>query len=638
MEVTQANVLTKNSEPEPDVRINIEIRRYLRLLAYSLATVVALMAFICIAVWFIQRDTFLISSGVALELLLWCSGFFILTKAGLRAQRIAGHLAIGAIAVTAILNIANAVFDIDVGLTNPIYTRGDSPLTFPGPIFVDTALDFLCLATATWLMCFKQISPYIYKALALLLLVPNLLILGSGLAGLQSICTFFGCIKPNLYASSALIFAGLSIIFAFPDQGFTAPFTYNTASGRLMRSILLALTPCIPIFGLLTLGQRHGLYDQSISLGMMVVSIIGLFLLGIAWGVKRVEVIEGEKNVALQLLRDSLTSFVPEADSTFKLVCLECAKEYDDTSMTLCPEDGSELGKLADKLRIGSVFADRYEITSYVGAGGCSIIYEARHMLMNKQVALKLLRANFATETKYVQRFQRESKATSQLAHPNIIAVHDFGISLAGQPYIVMDFLQGLSLEDIIAQSGCIPWRQAVPTFIAICEGLSYAHQKGVLHRDLKPANIMLTDEGDGKRDVVKIVDFGLAKTADTSDLRLTQTGELIGSPTYMSPEQCRAEPVDNRTDIYSFGALIYHCLSGQPAVATGNIYEALELQISKAPPPLSSHLRLPAWLIHLVYKALEKAPDNRYQSVQEMLLEFHVGMINTPEIEFSRD
>jgi serine/threonine-protein kinase len=105
-----------------------------------------------------------------------------------------------------------------------------------------------------------------------------------------------------------------------------------------------------------------------------------------------------------------------------------------------------------------------------------------------------------------------------------------------------------------------------------------------------------------------------------------------------MSPEQCRAEPVDNRTDIYSFGALIYHCLSGQPAVATGNIYEALELQISKAPPPLSSHLRLPAWLIHLVYKALEKAPDNRYQSVQEMLLEFHVGMINTPEIEFSRD
>ncbi len=639
MEATKSNVAvakdSKDSGAEADVRVNGEFRRYLQLIASVMAVAVALASIACIAGWIAQKDTFFITSGASCELLLWCTAFLCFTRGKSTPFKALGHLANAVIVSTAVLNIAYAIFDFDIGLTRPFFTLGDSPLNFPGPILADLALSLLALSVSTGLMSFKsQKYASAYKAVIMLMLVPNLVIVGSGVAGLQSICTLFGCVKPNLYASSALIIAGLSVIFAFPETGFTAPFTYNTASGRLMRSIFLSLIPCIPIFGLLTLGQQHGLYDQSISLGMMVLSIIGLFMLGIAWGVKKVEVIEGEKNVALQLLQESITSFVPSEDTTYKKVCLECAAEYDDTTLMFCPQDGSELGKLADKLRIGSVFAERYEITSFVGAGGCSIIYEAKHMLMNKRVALKLLRANFSTETKYVQRFQRESKATSQLVHPNIVGVHDFGISLAGQPYIVMDFLQGLSLSDIIDRSGCIPWRQAVPTFIDVLEGLAYAHKKGVLHRDLKPANIMLTYDGSGKPSVVKIVDFGLAKTADTADVQLTQTGELIGSPTYMSPEQCRAEPVDNRTDIYSLGALMYHCLSGQPAVESGNVYEALNLQISEPAKPFSKHLRLPDWLAHMVYKALEKSPEHRYQSAEEMLLELRTGMITTPEPE----
>jgi tRNA A-37 threonylcarbamoyl transferase component Bud32 len=623
-------------EVKPDPRISTELCHSLRLISLGLASVVALLSFVSIAGWFIRRDTFLITCGEAIELLLWCIAFFCFTRSKLQPLKVSAFIAVGLISITAILNIAYFMFDIDTGLTKPLLTLGEAPLNFPGPLLADLSLSLLTLAIATVLMFFKSPRfPSIHKTVAIVLLVPNLLIVGSSIAGLHSICTFLGCEKPNLFASSALILAGLAIVFAYPDEGITAQFTYNTASGRLIRSIFLSLTPCIPIFALLTLGQSRGYYDQSISLGMMVLSIVGLFILGITLGAQKVEAIEEEKKVALQLLQDSLNSFAPEADTTFKMVCLECAKEFEDSSLMFCPDDGSELAKLADKLKIGSVFSDRYEIVSFIGAGGCSLIYEAKHMLMSKRVALKLLRSNFSTEAKYVQRFQRESKATSQLEHTNIVGVHDFGISLAGQPYIVMDFLQGLSLCDYIDRAGAMPWRQAVPIFASICEGLSYAHTKGVLHRDLKPANIMLVSENNEQPSVVKIVDFGLAKTADMTDVKLTQTGELIGSPTYMSPEQCRAEPVDTRTDIYSLGALMYHCLSGRPAVETGNVYEAFQLQISEPPARFSNHLRLPAWLSNMVYKALEKVPDMRYQSVDEMLTELRAGMINTPDVEF---
>jgi tRNA A-37 threonylcarbamoyl transferase component Bud32 len=614
------------SDIKPDPRVDVKLCRSFRLMSLGFAIGVALIALASIAGWLIQKDTFLISSGEAVELLLWCIAFFCFTNSSKALPlKILGFTTLGIVSVTAILNFAYFTFDIDTGLTKPLITVGEAPLNFPGPILVGLSLSLLNLALATVLIFFK--SPRFqsaHKAAAIVLLIPNLLILGSSVAGLHSICTFLAC------------FAGLAIVFAYPNEGITAQFTYNTASGRLIRSIFLSLTPCIPIFVLLSLGQLHGFYDQSISIGMMILSVVGLFILGITLGAKKVEVIEEEKKVALELLKDSIDSFTPRGeDTTFKMVCLDCAKEFEDSTLMYCPDDGSELAKLADKLKIGSVFSDRYEIVSFVGAGGCSIIYEARHMQMKKRVALKLLRSNFSTEAKYVQRFQRESKATSQLDHINIVGVHDFGISLAGQPYIVMDFLQGLSLVDYIDRVGAMPWRQAVPIFMSICEGLAYAHSKGVLHRDLKPANIMLVSESSEQPQVVKIVDFGLAKTADMTDVKLTQTGELIGSPTYMSPEQCRAEPVDTRTDIYSLGALMYHCLCGRPAVETGNVYEAFQLQISEPPARFSNYLQLPGWLSDMVYKALEKVPDMRYQSVEEMLAELRTGMINTPEVEF---
>jgi tRNA A-37 threonylcarbamoyl transferase component Bud32 len=609
-------------------------------MSLGLASGVTVIALISIAGWFIQKDTFLVRSGEAIELLLWCVSFFCFTSDSKALPlKILACITIGIVSLTAVLNLAFFTFDIDTGFTKPLITLAESPLNFPGPILAGLSISLLILAIATFLLLFKAARlPSAHKAVAIVLLIPNLLILGSSVAGLHSICTFLACEKPNLFASSALIFAGLAIIFAYPDEGITAQFTYNTASGRLIRSIFIALTPCVPIFVLLSLAQSHGFYDQSISIGMMVLSVIGLFILGITLGAKKVEVIEEEKKVALELLKDSLDSFTPKEDTTtFKVVCLECAREFDDSSLMYCPDDGSELAKLADKLKVGSVFSDRYEIVSFVGAGGCSIIYEAKHMLMKKRVALKLLRSNFSTEAKYVQRFQRESRATSQLEHINIVGVHDFGISLAGQPYIVMDFLQGMSLSDYIDRIGAMPWRQAVPVFSSIFEGLIYAHSKGVLHRDLKPANIMLVSENSEKPQVVKIVDFGLAKTADMTDVKLTQSGELIGSPTYMSPEQCRAESVDTRTDIYSLGALMYHCLCGRPAVETGNVYEAFQLQISEPPAPFSNYLQLPRWLSDMVYKALEKLPDMRYQSVEEMLIELRTGMINTPEVEFTQ-
>lgn len=290
----------------------------------------------------------------------------------------------------------------------------------------------------------------------------------------------------------------------------------------------------------------------------------------------------------------------------------------------MCSHDGTLLMPIKKDELIGSILSDKYRIESEVGRGGMSIVYRGMHELMDRTVAIKVLQAQLVSDQVSVKRFQQEAQAASCIAHPNVITIHDFGIaSPSGRPYLVMDFLVGESLSDIIRRDHQVEMMRAMKIFIQACDALEHAHRKGVIHRDLKSSNIMLV-EFEGKKDVVKVVDFGIAKLMPSSGKQsqnLTQTGEIFGSPIYMSPEQCQALPLDARSDIYSMGAMMYESLTGQPPLMGDTILDTMQMQVATRPLSFADvrpDLELPEELEQVVFKALEKKPEDRYQSMEE--------------------
>jgi serine/threonine protein kinase len=272
---------------------------------------------------------------------------------------------------------------------------------------------------------------------------------------------------------------------------------------------------------------------------------------------------------------------------------------------------------------IGTVLNDRYRVLVEVGRGGMSIVYKGVHEMMDRTVAIKMLQSQHVTDQLSIKRFQQEAQAASHLQHPNIITVYDCGVVATGQPYIVMDFLEGDSLTDLIKAGNHLPYQRVVPIFIMACEALEHAHQKGVIHRDLKSSNIMLV-EVEGKKDFVKVVDFGIAKLTNASGKvaqNLTQTGEIFGSPIYMSPEQCLGQNLDSRSDIYSMGAMMYEALTGLPPLMGDTIYATMKMHVSQMPNPFAKarpDLRIPDTIERIAFKALAKKPEQRFQTMQE--------------------
>lgn len=267
---------------------------------------------------------------------------------------------------------------------------------------------------------------------------------------------------------------------------------------------------------------------------------------------------------------------------------------------------------------------DQYELLGELGAGGMGAVYRAHRKGVDKTLALKKLHARFAGDAASVQRFQQEAKAASLLTHVNLVSVYDFGMARDGTPYLVMDYVDGISLAELIRQHGHLPATRVVSIFQQACEGLVHAHQKKVVHRDLKPNNIMLT-RTDEELDLVKIVDFGIAKLmpqAETNQQRLTQTGDVVGSPVYMSPEQCVGAKVDERSDIYSLGCVMYESLMGEPPFLGENIVQTILHHLNAAPQPFASRrpdVDVPPALEKIVFKCLEKTPSQRYQTVAEL-------------------
>ncbi|HEY9871480.1 MAG TPA: serine/threonine-protein kinase [Candidatus Obscuribacterales bacterium] len=334
-----------------------------------------------------------------------------------------------------------------------------------------------------------------------------------------------------------------------------------------------------------------------------------LLVRAMRFAIERKRAEEAQKSAAQADSADKIQERAPQ----LKNVCLECVKEFPEETES-CPEDGSPLSKLTCDRMLGTTLADRYEILSVLGSGGMSSIYKARHSELGKYFAIKVIHSHLASDVLMVKRFRQEAKAVSLLSHPNVISVQDFGITPDGQPYLVMDFLDGMDLRALLGKPMDI--QHALPIFLQICEGLAHAHEHDVIHRDLKPDNVMIVREGAGFR--VKIVDFGLAKSIQTTH-KLTRTGDLFGSPHYMSPEHCLGQRLDHRTDIYSLGCIMYECLTGNPPFDAENPIQVVHKQIHESPPPIPPDLAVPDWLVREVMRALEKDRQRCHSSAREL-------------------
>lgn len=250
------------------------------------------------------------------------------------------------------------------------------------------------------------------------------------------------------------------------------------------------------------------------------------------------------------------------------------------------------------------------------------IIYKARHVVMDKLVAVKMMHPHMVSATAF-QRFQMEGRAGGMLTHPFIVAVRDLGTTQAGYPYMVMDYVEGETLADVIKKQVYLPEERFVRIFNQVCEALGQAHMKGVLHRDIKPSNIMLVKNAAGNEEI-RIMDFGIAKLLSDTEhgAGLTRTGETLGSPMYMSPEQARGLKVDKRTDLYSLGCVMYETLSGSPPFIGGSALDTMMMHMNEPPLPLreaSLGNEVDRRIEAIVMKLLEKDPSNRYQTMDDL-------------------
>ncbi|MBX9573637.1 MAG: serine/threonine protein kinase [Candidatus Obscuribacterales bacterium] len=266
----------------------------------------------------------------------------------------------------------------------------------------------------------------------------------------------------------------------------------------------------------------------------------------------------------------------------------------------------------------GKILCDKFELTAFLGSGGMSEVYKARHIVTGKIVAVKILHQKLAKEENTSKRLKQEAQAAGALTHSSILSVHDFGVDSAGTPFLVMDFLDGVSLSDILKKEGPLPLDRFLTIIQQVASALAHAQQQNVVHRDLKPSNIMILKEG---KDRAKIVDFGIAKLVDPNNeasQRLTQTGELFGSPLYMSPEQCTGAPVDPRSDIYALGCVMFEALSGKTPHMGETVFDTIHRHINSSPPPLIAAQLEPQVrdrLEGIILKCLAKNPADRYQS-----------------------
>ncbi|MEO7084002.1 MAG: serine/threonine-protein kinase [Gemmatimonadaceae bacterium] len=301
-------------------------------------------------------------------------------------------------------------------------------------------------------------------------------------------------------------------------------------------------------------------------------------------------------------------------------ICPQCGTEYP-ANARFCEIDGTSLRSAAGgNDLVGSVIADRYHVMKKLGEGGMGQVYLVEHVKMGRKSALKVMHPGMVKDVDSISRFNREAANASRIAHPNVAAVYDFGETPDGIIYLAMELVDGPPLTNVIEAQGALPPKRAAEIVRQTAEALAVAHDLGIVHRDLKPDNIMIAKTRDGG-DLVKVVDFGLAKAAGNEAQKVTKTGLVVGTPEYMSPEQLAGDKLDGRSDIYSLALVAFNMMTGKLPFPSDSAQESMIMRLTDRPKPLAAmkpDVAWPADVQAVMDKALERDANLRYQNATE--------------------
>jgi serine/threonine-protein kinase len=314
-------------------------------------------------------------------------------------------------------------------------------------------------------------------------------------------------------------------------------------------------------------------------------------------------------------------------------VCPTCGTEYP-LSERFCPRDGTALRSAnAQGDLLGSVIAERYHILKKLGEGGMGTVYLAEHVKMGRKAALKVMNPGMNSDPDAIARFNREAANASRLNHPNVCGIYDFGETPDGLIYLAMEFIEGESLTSLIEKNGSLAAPRAASIIHQAADALAVAHDYGIVHRDLKPDNIMIAKGRDGS-DLVKVVDFGIAKASSSDAQKVTKTGLVVGTPEYMSPEQLAGDKLDGRSDIYSLGLVAFNCLTGLLPFPSNSAQEAMIMRLTDQPKTLAEmkpDIEWPAELQAVMDKVLARDANERYQKSAEFGRDIAKAVENMP-------
>lgn len=295
--------------------------------------------------------------------------------------------------------------------------------------------------------------------------------------------------------------------------------------------------------------------------------------------------------------------------------CPQCGSEYE-LDVMFCPRDGSTLRVPVGGGLEGSIIADRYHILRKLGEGGMGQVYLAEHIKMGRKSAIKVMNPSMSQDPDAIGRFNREAANASRITNNNVAAIYDFGETPEGLIYLAMEYVEGESLTKVMEKTGALPADRAANITRQVAEGLDAAHEMGIVHRDLKPDNIMIAKNRDGG-DVVKVVDFGIAKAAGGDGQKVTKTGLVVGTPEYMSPEQLSGDPLDARSDIYTLALVAFHMLTGTLPFPSTTLQESMIMRLTDRPRTLAEmrpDASWPAAVQRVLDRALQRKSADRYQ------------------------
>lgn len=599
--------------------------------------VVAALSLLVVFGWYLEIEGFKhpfgtsVAFGVAFVYLIYgiviCLDAFVPET---KPLRIAKWVVMSALSLLALLKCIEGLTGADwdwLSINLSFNAERMVPLIYPGVMTPDTSAAQAMLGISYMLMdVWKNAKVQVWQYLSLLVVAACLIPVFGFILGDTNLCSLWGCVRMPVAFAITSIGLAFAILAERPDRGFAAALIEPDLLGTALRQSLLAALVLLPLFAEAKAVTVHfGLFDEGLAksgLGIAFMFVfLGTVLSQFVFAYKNEQNMRRNTEQRLQELSHQFSksqegsSLGGLSGKAWRMAkCSKCDKEFE-AHTKVCPFDDTRL-VIHDAL-IGQVLEGRYKVLEFLGRGGMSTVYKVEHLILSKTLAMKFLQAQLVANSDSVMRFQREGKAMARLQHPNLCSVTECSI-IEGVPYLVMEFLQGQSLDQLLNEEKRLSPKRTIEIMIQVADGLQHAHQESIVHRDIKPSNIMTTPTDSGG-EAAKVVDFGLARILDSDDQKLSQTGEAFGSPLYMSPEQCLGNTIDARTDIYGLGCVIYECLSGNVPFRGKTFMETFNLHISGDLKPFAKGLDVPPALFELVERMLAKDSIDRPASMADV-------------------